>query len=164
MTKTRGFTLTELLVVIAIIGLLTSVALGSLQKARANARNAQRTATVQAYKLGFELAFDIYNQFPGTVTGTYTCLGKYVGGRCWNSAYANDPSLDAIINSFVPGSPTPDPTNLFYNGILYEPRGPTSYNLLWFMEGLDARNCSPGIQIYPGSYDSDNQIYCLYQR
>lgn len=165
MKKNRGFTLTELLVVIAIIGLLTSVALGSLKEARAKARNTQRNAFVQSQKLGMELAFDTYNQFPnpGPSTSNYTCLGKYANGVCWSGSYANSATLDAIMNGFVPGDAAPDITNLYYYGLLYyyNPVDPNYYVFLWFLEGTN-RNCAPAGVTFYADYNGDT--YCRFDR
>ncbi|MFH1171716.1 MAG: type II secretion system protein, partial [bacterium] len=47
MKKQKGFTLVELLVVIAIIGLLSTIAFISLNRARAKARDAKRISDVR---------------------------------------------------------------------------------------------------------------------
>ncbi len=163
MKKDRGFTLTELLVVMAIIGLLTSVVLGSLQGARASARNAQRISVAQSYKLGFDLAFDTYNQFPDSA-GTFKCLGQYTGNVCWlEGSYANSSTIDGIINGFVPGRPTPDPTNIPWYGTLYYSNSPNTYQLHWFLEGT-YKNCSFGVSQNPASWAAYNITYCVFTR
>ena len=51
MQNKKGFTLIELLVVIAIIGLLSSIAVVSLNGARAKARDAKRVSDVKQLSL-----------------------------------------------------------------------------------------------------------------
>ncbi len=56
MKKQQGFTLIELLVVIAIIGLLSTMAVVSLNSARVKARDARRLADVKQLSTAIELA------------------------------------------------------------------------------------------------------------
>lgn len=73
----KGFTLIELLVVIAIIGLLASVVLVSLNKARAKARDARRQSDLDSIKVALELYYDNHNSYP---TGGFdTCSGVWSG-------------------------------------------------------------------------------------
>lgn len=60
----KGFTLIELLVVVAIIGLLSSVVLASLDKARAKARDAKRITDMKAMKLALELYYEDKKSYP----------------------------------------------------------------------------------------------------
>jgi len=55
MRNKKGFTLIELLVVIAIIGLLSTLAVVSLNGARAKARDARRVSDVKAIQTAIEL-------------------------------------------------------------------------------------------------------------
>jgi len=56
MSKNKGFTLIELLVVIAIIGLLSTMAVVSLNSARGKARDAQRLSDVKQLSTVIEMA------------------------------------------------------------------------------------------------------------
>lgn len=58
MKRTKGFTLVELLVVIAIIGLLSTIAFVSLNRARAKARDAKRISDVRGMQSAFELFYN----------------------------------------------------------------------------------------------------------
>lgn len=62
----KGFTLIELLVVISIIGLLSSVVLGSLNTARAKARDARRFSDMRQVQLALELYRDKWGFYPPT--------------------------------------------------------------------------------------------------
>jgi len=55
--KRKGFTLIELLVVIAIIGLLSTLAVVSLNSARGKARDAQRVSDVKQISTALEIFF-----------------------------------------------------------------------------------------------------------
>lgn len=63
-TKKRGFTLIELLVVVAIIGILATVVLASLNKARNAAKGTVVTAEVRSLKQAFELYYLDHDEYP----------------------------------------------------------------------------------------------------
>ncbi len=65
--KRKGFTLIELLVVIAIIGILASVVLASLNKARKQGRDARRVSDIKQLQLALELYFDSGRRYPVTL-------------------------------------------------------------------------------------------------
>jgi prepilin-type N-terminal cleavage/methylation domain-containing protein len=90
-SKKRGFTLVELLVVIAIIGLLASIVLVSLNRARSKAKDARRISDIRQLQLALNLYYSDYNAFPGvnnqwydedgclaTFTDMGTLLGSYI--------------------------------------------------------------------------------------
>lgn len=59
----------ELLVVIAIIGILASVVLASLNKARKQGRDARRVSDIKQLQLALELYFDSGRRYPDTLQG-----------------------------------------------------------------------------------------------
>ncbi len=68
--KKQAFTLVELLVVIAIIGILATLAVVSLQNARARARDSKRIADVRQMQTALELYFNDWNAYPVTASLT----------------------------------------------------------------------------------------------
>ena len=79
--KKRGFTLIELLVVVAIIGLLASIILVSLSKARESARDAKRLSEARSIQNALELYHFRNKAYPasnGTAAQTQTMFGTLV--------------------------------------------------------------------------------------
>ena len=70
MKTKKGFTLIELLVVIAIIGILSTLAVVSLQNARKSARDAKRIADVKQMQTALELYFNDWQEYPATSSVT----------------------------------------------------------------------------------------------
>ena len=60
----KGFTLIELLVVIAIIGILSSVAMTSLNGARVKARNAKKISDFENISKALNVFYATYNRMP----------------------------------------------------------------------------------------------------
>lgn len=84
MNKQKGFTLIELLVVIAIIGLLSTLAVVSLNNARQKSRDAKRVADVKQVQTALELYFTDAGGYPlttGVVSGSPIAFGTitYMG-------------------------------------------------------------------------------------
>ncbi|HOZ53179.1 MAG TPA: prepilin-type N-terminal cleavage/methylation domain-containing protein [bacterium] len=68
--KKTGFTLIELLVVIAIIGILATLAVVSLQNARAQGRDAKRVADIKQVQTALELYFNDQGYYPASTSAT----------------------------------------------------------------------------------------------
>ncbi|MFA5076465.1 MAG: type II secretion system protein [Patescibacteria group bacterium] len=81
MNKSRGFTLIELLVVIAIIGLLSTLAVVSLQSARQKSRDAKRLGDLAQLKTALEMYYNDQAVYP---TGATLELGT--GSDCGGNA------------------------------------------------------------------------------
>ncbi|MFH1534850.1 MAG: prepilin-type N-terminal cleavage/methylation domain-containing protein [Patescibacteria group bacterium] len=72
----KGFTLLELLVVIAIIGLISSIAVVTLQNVRAEARDTIRLADMKQIYTALQIYNEKYGEFPTDATnGVHTCGG-----------------------------------------------------------------------------------------
>lgn len=70
--KSKGFTLIELLVVIAIIGILASVVLASMNRARQQARDARRVSDIKQLQLALELYFDTNREYAPSLAALAT--------------------------------------------------------------------------------------------
>ncbi len=90
----KGFTLIELLVVIAIIGLLSTLAVVSLNNARAKSRDAKRVADIKQVQTAMELFYNDNNRYPDEAAG--------------NTIDSTDgtPAFSTLMAS-VPSAPTP---------------------------------------------------------
>lgn len=62
----EGFTLIELLVVVAIIGVLATIILGSLNNARASARDAKRLSDIKTIQTALEIYYLDNGEYPPT--------------------------------------------------------------------------------------------------
>ena len=85
----KGFTLIELLVVIAIIGLLSTLAVVSLNSARQKARDARRQSDLRQISTAMELYRTQVDSYP------------LYGGTCGNAGV-----IAAALNNDVCGGPT----------------------------------------------------------
>jgi len=114
----KGFTLIELLVVIAIIGLLSTLAVVSLNSARVKARNARRMSDLKQISTAMELYYADNEAYPTTVgacangiiaasDGGAMCAGYSItnGTETYLAAMPDDPTTgsDYIYNAEASG-------------------------------------------------------------
>lgn len=82
--RTKGFTLIELLVVIAIIGLLASIVMAGLSKAKSKARYARTVTELQQISTAMELYYEDNGSYPPDVDrGLPPGAEKYINGGVW---------------------------------------------------------------------------------
>ncbi|MCX6703786.1 MAG: type II secretion system protein [Candidatus Zambryskibacteria bacterium] len=98
----KGFTLIELLVVIAIIGMLSSVVLGSLNQARAKARDAKRKQDIGQIQRAAIMYFDAFGYLPRNGSGWCTYISNPTNS--WGPSFQADISPTYIKS--VPLDPT----------------------------------------------------------
>jgi type II secretion system protein G len=141
MRHKKGFTLIELLVVIAIIGLLSTLAVVSLNSARQKSRDAKRVSDIKQVQTALEMYFTDQNKYPVQATAalvlggaTSSCLGT----AGFSAACAGDVNVYMPV---VPADPGPG-TNTYSYGIT----DGTSYTISFTLEsgvaGLTGRTCS----------------------
>jgi len=105
--KRRGFTLIELLVTISIIGLLSTLAVVSLNNARGKARDSKRMYDLSIVRTAIELyRFDHNDYSPSIDTDWLTTLGKLSTGD------------DIYLPSGTPIDPDPRRTKVGSGGII----------------------------------------------
>jgi len=80
----RGFTLVELLVVIAIIGILSSLAIVSLNDARVKARDAKRQSDINSVYTALQVYFDNNGSYP-----VCACVSGNATPECFEGSLAN---------------------------------------------------------------------------
>ncbi len=141
----KGFTLVELLVVISIIGLLSSVAVVSLNSSRVKARDAKRLADMKQIMTALEL----YNSVNG-----YYPLSDFDGCGGWDVGNRDLPLLNGLMNGIMdnpPRDPTATGTCAGYFYYRYNPgdSGCESTKGAFYVLGVSNMETSSGV--YPGS-------------
>lgn len=101
----KGFTLIELLVVVAIMGMLASLAVVSLNNARARARDARRISDIKQVQTALELYFLDNSSYPA---GTNVHLGSESADCLSNSGFAGTCGATVTYMGVVPLNPAPE--------------------------------------------------------
>ena len=155
MRNKKAFTLIELLVVIAIIGLLASIVLVSVNKARSRARDAKRKADIKQIMLALEMYYDDHGEYP--LSGG----ASSPNGGWSNSSDSSWNTLQSKLDNYItlPKDPKnetggwPGPGSGKYN-YCYFSRGygcPQQwYMLVYKLENPDIT--SPGVTACDGTY------------
>ena len=149
--REKAFTLIELLVVIAIIGVLASIVLVSLSRARARTRDARRLSDMHQIILALEMYRNNHNAYPGNTDND--CSGWDVG---WNGGQGSDDHFiqpletDGLFNK-TPGDPTSTGTCDGYSYFRYSAGsyGCDASKGAFFVLGV--RNMETGGRPYPNS-------------
>lgn len=102
----QGFTLIELLVVIAIIGLLSTLAVVSLNNARQKSRDARRVSDIKQIQTALELYFNDKNAYPA---GAAIVLGAAAQSKLNTNGFvvATDAGVPVYMGK-VPANPAPN--------------------------------------------------------
>ncbi|MBL7022369.1 type II secretion system protein [Patescibacteria group bacterium] len=122
MNRQKGFTLIELLVVIAIIGLLSTLAVVSLNSARSKARDARRTSDIRQVQTALEIYYNDQAAYPSQaaavlplgVTGSSVTLSSTNGwaasaaGTTYMSQVPSDPVAANAYNYQINNTSTGD--------------------------------------------------------
>ncbi len=106
----RAFTLVELLVVISIIGLLSAVAVVSMNGSKVNARNQQRKTNLLQISKALELYYTQNDAYPSTSSGWRGNCGDY-GGYPDTGATGWIPGLAPTYMSALPHDPNSGKAN-----------------------------------------------------
>lgn len=166
--SSSGFTLIELLVTISVIGFLATVAFAYYNSAQERARNAKRLADIRQYSKVFDLAFDKNGEYPDPGTTNWRCLGDFSDDKCWRwgTNYSENPTLNAILDDFLPALPVNEGTvcgSDGWEGALYRCAIRTSgicsrYQVIWFMEGT-SQSCA-GETTWSNNFQGRGCTYC----
>ena len=112
--KNRGFTLIEILVVISIIGVLSSVILTSVNKARLSAQNTAINTQVKQYINVLKIIYLEDGQFPISEGHSAVSLGA-PGSNSDAQLYSiSDENLDNKLKQYIPSFPKASPLGAGY--------------------------------------------------
>jgi type II secretion system protein G len=124
-----GFTLIELLVVIAIIGVLSTLAVVSLNNAREKSRDAKRVSDIKQVQTALELYFIDQDGYPA---GTALVLGAGDGSVLSGTGFsATAPTGETLYMGQVPSNPDIGGADYVYNQV----DSGLSYTISFTLEG-----------------------------
>lgn len=125
----KGFTLIELLVVIAIIGLLSTLAVVSLNTARLKARDARRVSDIKQIQTALELFYNDKGVYP--VQAAAVNLGEGTAVTLSKDIAANAGFAAAVSGSVYMAKVPKDPGTTHY---IYAISTGTSYSIGFTLE------------------------------
>jgi len=138
----HAFTLVELLVVIAIIGLLSTIAVVSLNSSKVNARNTKRKADLTQISKALEMYYGDWGGYPNTSNTWYGSCSGFTSSPDIDTLNASPANcLDLATPSWIPGL-----TSCGYMAKL--PRDPNSGKANPLSGGNAACRTDPGNNCY----------------
>jgi prepilin-type N-terminal cleavage/methylation domain-containing protein len=145
--RRQAFTLVELLVVIAIIGLLSTIAVVSLNSARSASRDAKRKADLRQISQAVELYLDVNGSLPPGYAGWCTYIANPIYTQVKNQ-----------LLTYLPVIPT-DPTKANQAGdyLYFNLDNINKYALCANLESATGNSYN-----YAGCADGVVYNYCLY--
>ena len=154
--KTRGFTLIEILVVVSIIGVLSSVILTSVSKARLKAENSTINQQVEQYVKALQMIYLENGNYPIT-TPTPVSLGKVAETIQFPIFNGIDAQFDTKLKQYIPSLPT------IKLGASYNAKDSgKSASINWYVNRIGLGTNWGGAGLTTGNVCQGNGGYTLY--
>ena len=136
----KGFTLIELLVVIAIIGLLSTLAIVSLNSARSKARDAKRVSDMRQIQTAMEVYYTDFSSYAVSCSGIVKgCADANFTTFVPNLSKITDPSASATACNATN-------TQCDYAWSASSPPSATAYTILFWTENSTVQGLTAGQQ------------------